>query len=128
MGIPVQANDATRTESLGPALLALLLNLLPKQDVHLYGDSQVVVDSLNRATPSTDVYIYNCSELCKDLLKGWNLRVTWIPRSQNETCDQLAKQATITRAITCEGSGLLMEQFTNIAEEFTFRFGNLLTS
>lgn len=43
IGVPVIAGDATRTESLGPPLLAVLLNLLPKGRAHLYGDSQAVV-------------------------------------------------------------------------------------
>lgn len=44
LGVPVTSIDALRTESLGPPLLGLVLNVLPKGDVHMYGDSKVVVN------------------------------------------------------------------------------------
>lgn len=87
LGVPVKASDATRTESLGPALIGLVLNVFPKGDVHMYGDSKVVVGQLNKESPCNDVMLFNCAELCRDVLEGWNLRVTWIPRLENTVCD-----------------------------------------
>ena len=37
--VPLAAHDATRTEALGPPLIALLLALLPPRPIVLHGDS-----------------------------------------------------------------------------------------
>ena len=59
VSIPVTASDATRTESLGPPLIALLLNLLGPGNAQLYGDSRVVVGILNREFTISDSFLFN---------------------------------------------------------------------
>ncbi len=59
VSIPVATSDATRTESLGPPLIALLLNLLGPGNAQLYGDSRVVVGILNREFTISDSFLFN---------------------------------------------------------------------
>ena len=46
--IPVYATDATRCESLGPAIASLLLSRLPVKRVEFKGDSMTVVRLLRQ--------------------------------------------------------------------------------
>ena len=59
--------------------------------MYFYGDSASVVGQLNRSVSSSDMFLYNCAELCKDVLSDWSVSVRWIPREQNSVCDSLAK-------------------------------------
>lgn len=43
VSVTLYVTDATRCESLGPALAALVLSWFAVEDVHLYGDSLMVV-------------------------------------------------------------------------------------
>lgn len=38
-----------------------------------------------------DVFLFNSSELCKDMLQGWEVTVKWVPRDENGHCDWLAR-------------------------------------
>ena len=101
--IPVYATDATRAEALGPPTAALLLGSLPSAEVHFIGDSQYIVNVIDRLTLPEDLHIYHCAELCRDLLSDRLIRATWVPRDLNERCDSLAKQARDTShlAVQC---------------------------
>ena len=95
--IPVQASYATRVEALKPPLQALLLTgLLNPGPVFFHGDSALVVHLLDRATDPADLHLLNCIALARDLLPSWPHSATWHPRSENTTCDALAREAAFT--------------------------------
>lgn len=95
---PVSTDDATRCEALGPVLICLLLSRLGPGYVHVYGDSKYVCGLLDGQYKASDVQLYNCSEIVRDTLKFWKVRVTWIPRDQNSECDSLARLAVVQQA------------------------------
>ena len=78
---PVKADDATRTEALGPPIAMLLLTSLAlPSHVILRGDSSHVVDLLSLSRQSHDLFLYNCAEITKDFLSDWRYTAEWIPR------------------------------------------------
>ena len=91
--VPVFASDATRCEALGPALAALLLARLPWKFVRFKGDSHTVVRLLRQECRVDDIWLYNAIKIALDLLRGGHVEVTWIPRSENQVCDTLAREA-----------------------------------
>ena len=67
MSVPVLTADACRTEALGPPLMAMVLSFFPIGSAHYYGDSRTVVNLLNRAKCSRDIFLYNTCALFHDL-------------------------------------------------------------
>ena len=72
VGIPVSATDATRMEALGPTFACLLLNSwFSPCTMVFFGDSQHVVDLLAHTRHNTDLFLFTCVELARDLLTDW---------------------------------------------------------
>lgn len=53
--VPVVCSDATRTEALGPPLLAMLLSVFATSQLFIFGDSKFVVNHINGVHRSPDV-------------------------------------------------------------------------
>ena len=82
--MPVAASDASRAEALGPPMASLLLVAAAPRSrgrVTFTGDSSSVVNLLERAAPTEDLFLFNCRELVTDVLQGWGIRAIWVPRS-----------------------------------------------
>ena len=93
--IPIWATDATRVEALGPPLVALLLSTLPPGDVLFIGNRSTVVDCISSHIRPPDIFLYHCTELCRDLLPHCLLLSAWIPHELNAHCNSLAHHARI---------------------------------
>ena len=79
--VPVKGMDATRVETLGPPLAALLVSThLPPGRVSFFDDSAYVVNLLAATTVPRDFYLFNCRELPRDLLSDRSFTATWIPQ------------------------------------------------
>lgn len=77
--LPVKGTDATRVEALGPTLAALLVTTdLPLGRVAFFGDSAYVVNLLAATTILSNLYLFNCRELTRDLLSDRDFTTTWI--------------------------------------------------
>ena len=91
--IPVWATDATCMEALGPPFVALLLRTPPPSDVLFISNNNTVVDCIASRTSPLDIFLYHCTELCRDLLPHRLLLSAWITRKLNAHCDSLARHA-----------------------------------
>ena len=79
--VPVKGTDATCAEALGPPLAALLVTThLLTGRVAFFGNSAYVVNLLAATTVPSDLYLFNCQELTRDLLADRSFTATWIPR------------------------------------------------
>lgn len=98
--VPVHASDATRCESLGPALSALLLSRFPHCKVWFQGDSMHVCRLLRKEDLPKDVWLFNATSITLDILSDCEVHVSWIPRDCNTACDDLARSAVSNGCIT----------------------------
>lgn len=61
-------------------------------ELEIKGDSQLVIYQLigkYRVKKDTLIPYYN---FCQDLLAKWKWSATWIPREENEKCDEMSKK------------------------------------
>ncbi len=60
------------------------------------------------------------------MVRGWQVRVKWIPRAENTTCDQLAKDAVANKTTVLSVYGnygnRLRASLYDIVSEFARRF------
>ena len=63
----------------------------------VWGDSKYVIGLWNKEWDVRDVFLFNCVQLALDVTTGWERSGGWIPRTENEVCDALARQAVATR-------------------------------
>ena len=87
---------------LGPTFAALLASTFSAPRLYIEGDSQYVIGAINKLYMVNDLFLFNCTELIKDLLgNSRHFLACWIPRDQNSVCDRLARQAVETKEISC---------------------------
>ena len=91
----IWAADATHIEALGPPIAALLLSTLPAADILFIGDSSHVIDCISGCCRPPDLFLYHCTEMCRDLLPNCLITTAWVPQDVNTVCDTLARQARL---------------------------------
>lgn len=84
--------------ALGCGLRAILdyrKELSPAIVLKIYGDSQLVINQLNRTWACNKEHLQKLRQRCDAILQELNIPWTaeWIPREQNEEADKLSREA-----------------------------------
>ena len=66
------------------------------------GDSAEVVRMLHHSSPTTDLFLFNCSEVVTDVLQGWEVTSIWAPQEVNALCENLAVQTRVLGNLSLE--------------------------
>lgn len=106
MGVYIEDLDIYLKDSIEPSYdntnnvaeylaLRLLLNYLLDNNIegpiHIYADSQLLVHQMNKKWRIKSGSYVNTAKQCKDLLKHFKYKITWIPREENVIADELSK-------------------------------------
>lgn len=92
---PANTNNVSEWLALGFALKHISEQATVPSNLRIFGDSQLVVNQLNRTWQCKKEHLGKLRDRCLELLKaiGVPWKATWIPREENKKADDLGRAA-----------------------------------